>query len=500
MLKTAHATRVIEMTNCECLTEDVMRGFLSEGVPIVFRGYAVDWDCVNRWAVPGYLETAAAREHISHPHRVYRQFTSTERGRVHLTDGKEKSKRVSMRTFLSATWPADAQGIYLLGVHDEKHYCPVQTHSKDGGIEPPLRMDLPTKLDLLDWYSHIKRAQGSDLAGRYDHQQFFMTRGSARTDFHYDSYDNFYVTVSGTRRWTLAAPEATRWLVEPGSGPFKSESNVVPSHRIFPTGAPAQLYPYATIDLGPGDVLFVPACWWHIVESFHDTSQSCSVAFNYFFAGSPEKTLAVFRQRCEAVHELLIHERDRCIPVVARGLYGPDRKADSLFTFGEPPVKLEQHVWEQVIALEPYLDDPLHVERFRDQHCSDSMMRWQPSMPITPKPARRRGRPERRRNPNAGRKAHASVPPTNDPRTELALSEQSYLKRLAFRDLIRQRRKTEKLNMQADLNDDPADFRSSLTPDNALEASIHPMCLNKTEPDLNDNSEPLRGRDHLHNP
>ena len=79
---------------------------------------------------------------------------------------------------------------------------------------PPLSRDVPSHVTLLEWYAELlAKKQKAQTPIQYDHQQFFLASGYAYTDLHYDSYVNFYVAVSGIRRWTLACPNAAAFFL-----------------------------------------------------------------------------------------------------------------------------------------------------------------------------------------------------------------------------------------------------------------------------------------------
>lgn len=83
----------------------------------------------------------------------------------------------------------------------------------------------------------------------------------AKTPRHADPYDNLVVQILGTKRWSLWHPTSTH------DRPPNNNSDEEENFRF---------------DLGPGDVLFVPAGWPHAVSSI-DHHLSDSIAVNYWF-------------------------------------------------------------------------------------------------------------------------------------------------------------------------------------------------------------------------
>jgi hypothetical protein len=313
------------------ISEDELWSLTEQGKrPVVFRGYAKAWPCVKEWNKPGVVDSLAEEEDILFPHRKYRTFFAEDEGRLHLTDGKSKARFLSLKGFLEAAKIAGEENVgqnsidsrtlsrqnsntsrarsnsrtrpgntnpsaYLLGIHDwrgQSTFCPVQRHPDDPPATlPPLAKFVPA-FPLVDFYS-------KHFGASYDHQQFFLTKGYAYTDLHYDSYDNFYVAVCGKRRWTLAPPSLSRWLVEASGGSLKSGSQAIPHRGFYGEHPVCQLFPYSCVELEPGDVLFVPATWWHLVESIPG-ADGFSCAFNYFFSRDPDVVMGqvaeVFRK------------------------------------------------------------------------------------------------------------------------------------------------------------------------------------------------------------
>jgi hypothetical protein len=120
------------------------------------------------------------------------------------------------------------------------------------------------------------------------------------TPAHIDELDNLACVVAGRRRFTLFPPEQVRNLYigpidfAPAGAPVSLVSLKSPDFERFPRFREA-LAAAQVAELEPGDALFIPAVWWHHVESF----DVVNVLVNYWWqqaavAGervSPAKTL-----------------------------------------------------------------------------------------------------------------------------------------------------------------------------------------------------------------
>jgi hypothetical protein len=93
------------------------------------------------------------------------------------------------------------------------------------------------------------------------------------TPAHIDELDNLACVVGGRRRFTLFPPEQVRNLYigpldyTPAGAPVSLVSLKEPDFERFPRFREA-LAAALVADLEPGDALFIPAVWWHHVESF----------------------------------------------------------------------------------------------------------------------------------------------------------------------------------------------------------------------------------------
>jgi hypothetical protein len=104
------------------------------------------------------------------------------------------------------------------------------------------------------------------------------------TPAHVDETHNIACVVSGRRRFTLFPPEQIANLYvgpvdfTPTGAPIALPSLIEPDFDRFPRLQTALRHAQVA-ELEPGDALYIPAMWWHQVESL----SSCNVLVNYWW-------------------------------------------------------------------------------------------------------------------------------------------------------------------------------------------------------------------------
>ncbi|UTA48360.1 cupin-like domain-containing protein [Simiduia sp. 21SJ11W-1] len=95
--------------------------------------------------------------------------------------------------------------------------------------------------------------------------------GPSLVPAHFDSQHNFACCVSGRRRFTLLEPEQLENLyvgpmdLTPAGQPISLVDPYAPDLAQHPRYASA-LQAAQSVELAPGDVLYIPPMWWHQVE------------------------------------------------------------------------------------------------------------------------------------------------------------------------------------------------------------------------------------------
>jgi hypothetical protein len=113
------------------------------------------------------------------------------------------------------------------------------------------------------------------------------------TPTHLDEWNNIGCVVAGRRRFTLFPPEQVANLYvgpldfAPTGAPMSLVSLHAPDYARFPRFREA-LAAAVTAELGPGDALFIPALWWHHVESL----EPFNLLVNYWWHAGGEPGIA----------------------------------------------------------------------------------------------------------------------------------------------------------------------------------------------------------------
>jgi hypothetical protein len=103
---------------------------------------------------------------------------------------------------------------------------------------------------------------------------------------HYDGSDNMACVVAGRRRFVLFPPQQTANLYPgplnftPAGAPTSLVDLNNPDFARFPLYKRALDEAYS-VELGPGDALFIPMLWWHHVESL----EKVNALMNYWWNG-----------------------------------------------------------------------------------------------------------------------------------------------------------------------------------------------------------------------
>jgi hypothetical protein len=109
--------------------------------------------------------------------------------------------------------------------------------------------------------------------------------GGHRINTHYDDWENFYFVLMGSKHFQLFPPEQVANLYPaPREGGIGGVTGSLvdawnPDTRVFPDYAEAEAHSLR-YSLAAGDMLYLPACWWHNVAS-----DGLNFSANYWWSG-----------------------------------------------------------------------------------------------------------------------------------------------------------------------------------------------------------------------
>jgi hypothetical protein len=151
-----------------------------------------------------------------------------------------------------------------------------------------------------------------------DGPRVWIGHGGQKTALHYDAYNNLACLVAGRKRFTLFPPDQLPNLYvgslsrTPAGAPVSLVDPAHPDLERFPRFR-AALERVQVIDLAAGDALFLPAYWFHHVESF-----DLNILVNFWWDDVSSREGAgawmCFKNALLSVRGLPIHRREimRC--------------------------------------------------------------------------------------------------------------------------------------------------------------------------------------------
>ncbi len=149
---------------------------------------------------------------------------------------------------------------------------------------------------------------------------------SARVAPHFDSSENIACCVSGKRTFLVFPPEQIKNLYV---GPLEHNMAGQPAslvdpkaidHDRFPKFKDAMQTAYIA-ELEPGDAIYLPALWWHYVESSGPFNVLVNYWWNDVYKGSPMAALAL---SLLSIRDLPVAERAAWREVFDHYIFGED--------------------------------------------------------------------------------------------------------------------------------------------------------------------------------
>lgn len=99
---------------------------------------------------------------------------------------------------------------------------------------------------------------------------------NSTTSLHQDYPNNFIIQIYGTKKFTLFSPNDRKYLY-----PFGWDTRTPQVSKLDINNVDLRQYPLFNkarpieVELNPGEILFLPSCWWHQVQN-----KSFSIAIN----------------------------------------------------------------------------------------------------------------------------------------------------------------------------------------------------------------------------
>jgi jumonji domain-containing protein 7 len=252
--------------------EDFERDYLATGTPVVVEGGAASWPANQAWQPQRLRERLGGR-------RV--KVASSEHD-VFGYDEAAAAYDVEELDF------ADAADLITRARPSTRRYYLMQQSIPR--VFPELAADLPAP----EYVGHARA-----------HPHLWFGSEGNLTPLHYDMANNVFAQLHGRKRFLLFHPDdAPRLYPRPADSRHHNLSQLDPEQddvARFPLLAEAQ--PWAC-EVGPGDLLFLPAFWWHQVRSLE-----VGVSVSVWWAPLPAQFLAPMARRMTPV----LYQRDRLL-------------------------------------------------------------------------------------------------------------------------------------------------------------------------------------------
>jgi hypothetical protein len=256
--------------------EEFEREYLSRGAPVVIEGGAAEWPAREAWA-PERLKQRLATRKV--------KVASSERD-VFGYDEAEAAYDVEELDFADA-----ADLVTRARPSSRRYYLMQQSIPREF---PELAADLPS-------LPYLGRAKA--------HPHLWFGSEGNLTPLHYDMANNLFGQLYGRKRFLVFDPfESDRLYPRPARSKHHNLSELDPEqadlarHPRF-----AEAHPW-TCEVGPGDLFFLPAFWWHQVRSLE-----AGLSVSIWWAPRPAQFLTPMARRIAPV----LYERDRLLTLKA---------------------------------------------------------------------------------------------------------------------------------------------------------------------------------------
>ena len=231
-------------------SETFEREYLEQNRPVIITDALSDWDAMGKWS-PAYLSSALKAKQITVAVSSEGQFNYDPNSGVAEDASRYRYAQMDFENAVSAICQDGTEHYYLMqrSIPDEF---------------PELLQDIRTPT----W-----------LNGQSPAINLWFGSAENVTPLHYDHTNNFFAQVYGRKRLTLFDPMQTDLLYP---YPLEASANHVsfidpeqPDFEKYPNSRQARAF-VGLIE--PGELLYLPAYWWHHVRSLQ-----ISISVNFWW-------------------------------------------------------------------------------------------------------------------------------------------------------------------------------------------------------------------------
>ena len=256
---------------------DLLRPHYESQTPVILKNYAREWPAVSQWIKWDYLRsrvgddwhsdvemgTYSNHERLSVPFGAYMEYLALYREQQeNIKEGND----------------ADESPILYLAQNDLPHGL------YDDIILPPF-LNTSSTGSAGSMETTLSSNDSSILGqGKLYQTMFWMGPPRAESPLHFDPLDNILVQVVGTKQVVLLDRNTPREKLSAGAAHGQQENTsalpiraLLRGETVSGSATSAANLPFLSGTLEPGDALFIPAKWWHYVESPVDFTISVNV-------------------------------------------------------------------------------------------------------------------------------------------------------------------------------------------------------------------------------
>jgi len=153
----------------------------------------------------------------------------------------------------------------------------------------PLRAELPELAEDLEQWTSLIDELASASFGPLHRDGMYTYFGCDRnvTPTHFDGFENLLICLCGTKRVWLYPPSDARYLYAAAGDKLDPSRSAAPPFQAFEDMSSELRATFPNVKhtsplevtLYPGDMLYLPACWWHCVEG----SRERNMIVNWWF-------------------------------------------------------------------------------------------------------------------------------------------------------------------------------------------------------------------------